>query len=118
MPRADGSMSPEDIYYGIKSDYHHLKDARTWGCPAYVLDPTLQDGKKLPQWKQRSRLGHFSGKSKEHARSVGLIRKLKTGGILPQFNVVYDDQFTTVGSDITRDNIPVPEGFDELLTYS
>jgi hypothetical protein len=32
--------------------------------------------------------------------------------------VVYDDQFTTVGSDITRDNIPVPEGFDELLKYS
>ena len=118
MPKQDGRLSPEEIYYGIKSDYHHLKDARTWGCPAYVLDPTLQDGKKLPRWKPRSRLGQFLGRSREHAGSVGLIRNLKTGGVSPQFNVVYDDQFTTVGSDITRDNIPVPEGFDELLKYS
>ena len=120
MQKVDGMcrMSLEEIYYGIKSDYNHLKDARTWGCPAYVLDPTLQDGKKLPRWKPRSRLGQFLGRSREHARSVGLIRNLRTGGVSPQFNVVYDDHFTTVGSDITRDNIPVPEGFDELLKYS
>ena len=90
----------------------------TWGCPAYVLDPTLQDGKKLPRWKPRSRLGQFLGRSREHAGYIGLVRNLRTGGVSPQFNVVYDDQFTTVGSDIMRDNIPESEGFDELLKYS
>ena len=35
MRKSDGRMSPEEIYYGIKSDYHHLKDARTWGSAFY-----------------------------------------------------------------------------------
>ena len=26
----------------------HLACIHVWGCPAYVLHPTLQDGKKIP----------------------------------------------------------------------
>ena len=118
MPRRDGGLSPEEVFYSIKSDYSHIKEARTWGCPAYVLDPKLQDGKKLPRWKPRSRLGQFMGRSREHASNVGLIRNLRTGAVSPQFNVVYDDHFTTVGADTSLDNIPVPDGFDELMRFS
>ena len=118
MPKQDTGISPEEIFYGVKSDHSQLREARTWGCPAYVLDPKLQDGKKIPKWKPRSRLGQFLGRSRAHAGNVGLIRNLKTGAISPQFHVVYDDQFTTVGADITQDNIPVPDGFDELMRFS
>jgi hypothetical protein len=24
-----------------------------WGCPVYVLDKTIADGKIIPQWKPR-----------------------------------------------------------------
>ena len=118
MPRKDGGLSPEEIFYSVKSDYEAIREAKCWGCPAYVLDPKLQDGKKLPRWNPRSRLGQFLGRSKKHAGSVGLIRNLNTGAISPQFHVVYDNDFTTVDSVTNLDNIAVPEGFDSLLTHS
>jgi hypothetical protein len=118
MPRANGGLAPEEIFFGIKSDYADLRDARVWGCPAYVLDPKLQDGKKIPRWNPRSKLGQFVGRSQFHAANIGMIRNLRTGAISPQFNVVYDDHFTTVGADITGDNLPVPHGFDELMRLS
>ncbi len=72
MPSADGSLSPEEKFYGVKSDYKHIKQARTWGCPAYMLDLRLQDGKKIPRWDPRSRLGQFLGRSHMHAGTIGL----------------------------------------------
>ena len=95
MPKQDTGISPEVIFYSVKSDHSQLCEARTWGCPAYVLDPKLQDGKKIPKWKPCSCLGQFLGRStRAHAGNVGLIRILRTGAISPQFHVVYDDQFT------------------------
>jgi hypothetical protein len=85
--------------------------------PTYVLDPKLQDGKKLPRWNPRSKLGQFLGRSTLHASSIGLIRNLRTGAVSPQFHVVYDDHFTTVGADVTGDNLPVPTGFNNLMTF-
>ena len=35
-----------------------------------------------------------------------------------QYNVVYDNYFTTVGLDVHHANIPVPEGFHQLLEFS
>ena len=91
--------------------------ARCWGCPAYVLDPTLQDGKKLPQWNLRSRLGQFLGWSDKHSSTVGLIRNCKTDAITTQFHVVYDDHFSATSSDLNHDNIPIPdcEGFIKAM---
>ena len=54
-----------------------------------------------------------------HASSIGVIRNLRTGVlVLPQFHVVYDDHFTTVGADVTGDNLPVPTGFNNLMIFS
>ena len=118
MPKKDGASSPEEIFYSIKSDYQAIREAKCWGCPAYVLDPKLQDGKKLPRWSPRSRLGQFLGRSKKHAGSVGLIKNLITGKISPQYHVVYDNHFTTVESETNVDNIPTPKGFNELMFES
>jgi hypothetical protein len=115
MPKKDGANSPEEIFYSIKSDHSAIREAKCWGCPAYVLDPKLQDGKKLPRWNPRSKLGQFLGRSKKHAGSVGLIRNLGTGKISPQYHVVYDNHFTTVDSITNLDNVPVPDGFDKLV---
>ncbi len=118
MPRGKAQLSPMELFFDIKSDYQDLKSAKVWGCPAYVLDPKLQDGKKLPRWNPRSKLGQFLGRSDEHASNIGLIRNLKTGAISAQFHVVYDNHFTTVDSDHTADNLPVPPAFHHLMEFS
>ena len=72
-----------------------LSNARVWGCPAYVLDPKLQDGHKLPKWMKRSHLGMNLGVSDSHSDTVGRILNLETGAITPQYHLVYDELFTT-----------------------
>ena len=91
---------------------------KVWGCPVYVLDPTVQDGKKLPRWKPKSRRGQFLGFSKRHANTVGLIRNLTTGSISTQFHVVYDDWFTTIPSTVgVHDEEEVPDTWEDLLAF-
>ena len=63
-------------------------------------------------------MGQFLGRSDEHAGSVGLIRNLKTGTVSAQFHVVYDNHFSTVTSDWTADNVPVPPSFHDLYKFS
>jgi len=89
-------VAPIELYTGTKLDVGGLSNEHTWGCPAYVLDPKLQDGKKLPKWDFRTRQGQYLGKSPKHASSIGLIRNLNTGFISPQFHVIYDHKFETV----------------------
>jgi hypothetical protein len=98
-PNRSSGFSPIEIFSGTKLDTMVLPDARTWGCPTYVLDPTLQDGKKIPKWKPRSRRGQFLGISKSHATSIGLVRNLRTGFVSPQFHVIYDELFQTIHSE-------------------
>jgi hypothetical protein len=51
---------------------------------------------------RKTRRGQFLGFSSTHARTVGLIRNLRTGSITPQFHCVHDSEFqTTHASDGT-----------------
>ena len=118
MPRKASGLSPMEVFYDTKSDHQELRGAKVWGCPAYVLDPRIQDGKKIPRWNPRSKMGQFLGRSTEHAGSVGLIRNLKTNAVTTQFHVVYDNHFSTVKSDFTADNVPVPPEFHDLYRFS
>ena len=105
LPSRENGLSPIEIFSQQKMslDYEHLRRAHVWGCPVYVLDPKLQDGKKLPKWSPRAKRGMFVGQSLDHATSIGRILNLETGSITSQFHVVYDDFFTTVPSvDATK----------------
>ena len=44
-------IAPADLFTGVQIPQHKLKSFHTWGCPVYVLDPKLQQGKKLPRWE-------------------------------------------------------------------
>ncbi len=74
---------------------NRLLDFHPFGCPIFVLDPSLQQGHKIPHWKPHSRVDVFLGLSPNHASSVPLVLSTTTGLISPQFHVVYDDYFTT-----------------------
>ena len=114
-PQVDlGHRSPEEVWTQSKSSHSALTNARVWGCPLYILDPRLQDGKKIPKWEPRSRRGQYVGASPLHASSVGVVRNLRTDNLSPQFHVVYDNFFHTV---YNGDN-EAPENWDDLVIYS
>ena len=97
LPRSHG-YSPLEIFAQTKMDHEELRRAKVWGCPVYVLEPKLQDGKKVPKWAKRARRGRFVGFSSRHSSVVGMILNLSTGKISPQYHVVYDELFQTVPS--------------------
>jgi hypothetical protein len=92
-------MAPIEIFTGSKipEDREPLKHSHVWGCPAYVLNPQLQDGMRIRKWVTQLRRGQCMGVSPEHSTSDGRIQNLDTGHISsPQFHIVYDDHFSTV----------------------
>jgi len=97
----------DEIWSLSKSDHHNLQTIHPWGCPAYVLDPKLREGGKIPKWAPRSHCGQYMGHSTIHTSSVGLVRHLQTAHISPQFHMVYNDYFETIHSD--ESDQPPPE---------
>jgi hypothetical protein len=75
-----------------------LKGAHVFGCPVYVLDAALQDGKKIPKWAPRARLGLFLGFFDLHSSQVPLVLNVDSKKISPQYHVIFDDDFHTVNS--------------------
>jgi hypothetical protein len=112
----DKGIAPADVFTGSQSPRHKIRDLHVWGCPTYVLDPTLQQGQKLPRWQPRSRQGMFLGLSPKHSSDVPLILNLQTGSISPQFHVVFDDHFSSVPSIGIEED--APDFWKELLLDS
>ena len=61
-----------------------------------MLDPKLQDGKKLTKWQACARRGQCLGVSPDHSSTIGRILNLCSGFISPQYHVIYNDLFSTV----------------------
>lgn len=99
LPNQVTGSSIMEILTGTRSSHRDLLRTHVWGCPVYVLDPKLQDGKKIPNWNRRSCLGQFVGFSKCHSTLVANVCHLDTGHVSPQFHVVFDNHFHTMFSD-------------------
>jgi hypothetical protein len=96
-PHSAQEQSPTAKFTGTTEEpktkhFHHF------GCPVYVTDTGMQQGRKGPKWLQRARLGLYLGTSPIHSRSVALVLNLDTGLASPQFHVAFDDLFETVQS--------------------
>ena len=50
MPNRYFGLTPMELLTNIKADHRDLLRAHVWGCPCYVLDRKIQDGKKLPKF--------------------------------------------------------------------
>ena len=74
----------------------NVKHAKTFGCPCYVLDNSLQSGSIFHKWNQRARVGIYIGRSPQHARNVSLVLDRNSGLVSPQFHVEHDNEFDTV----------------------
>jgi hypothetical protein len=105
LPDITTRLSPIEVF--TKSsfpDNRHLQRVRVFGCPVYVLHPTLQDAKKLPKWQRKSWRGIFLGFSPHHSTNVSLVLNPVTGSITPQYHVVFDEKFSTTVSTVTEDS--------------
>ena len=63
LPNPTSGLTPLEVLSGTKWSASKFHDLHVWGSPVYVLDPTLQDGKKIPRWKPRSRRAIYLGVS-------------------------------------------------------
>jgi hypothetical protein len=111
--RSLGGLSPNEFWSGSRSDHSDLKRTHVFGCPVYVLDPDLQDGKRIPKWTSRARKGMFVGFSSEHSSQCPLVLNLETGHISPQYHVVFDDKFASVVS-LDKSHADVESVFESL----
>ena len=115
IPQMSHGLTPEEVFTGCKTPNHDaLLQARVWGCPVYVLDPKLQDGKHLPKFTRRSRQGMYVGKSAQHSTLIGRILNLDSGAVSPQYHVIYDEKFSTVGGRL-EDPLTTTEWNNMLL---
>lgn len=80
----------------------NLSHYHTFGCPVYVLDGNLQNGRSIKKWLPRARLGMYLGNSPSHASSVSLVLHLNSGCVSPQFHVRHDDMFETLSYQSNR----------------
>jgi hypothetical protein len=96
VPNLDSGVAPVDLFTRSRWEQHKFHDLHVWGCPVYVLDKTISDGKKLPRWKPRSKRTINMGTSPLHASTVPLILNPDTGAITAAFHVVFDDWFATI----------------------
>ena len=106
LPNPTSGLTPLEVLSGTKWLSSKFHDLHVWGSPVYVLDPTLQDGKKIPRWKPQSRRAVYLGVSKLHSSNCPLVLNLQTGRISPQYHCVFDDWFSTVETNVPVDEIP------------
>jgi hypothetical protein len=114
VPNVVSGLLPIELATRTAQRSTDFKTLHVWGSPAYVLDPKLQDGHKLPKSKPRSRRAIFLGLSKRHAATIPLVLNCQTSAISAQFHVIFDDWFTTVVST-TADDDSVPEWWSNLF---
>ena len=100
MPNQTTGLAPVDVFTKSRWQQHKFHDLHVWGCPVYVLDKTIADGRKLPRWKPRSVRCVNMGLSSKHASTVPIVLNPSTGYITPQFHVVFDDWFSTISTAI------------------
>ncbi len=98
LPNMESGRTPNEIWSGVHSPSSELSRTHIFGCPKYVLDASLQDGKKILKWNPRAHLGLFLGFSDLHSSQVLLVLNVATGHISPQFHIIFDNKFETVNS--------------------
>ncbi len=96
VPNRQSGLTPLEFLTKSKVDHRDLLCAHVWGCLAIVLEPQLQNDKKLPKWNRHAQVGQFLGYLDEHLSLVANVHHLSTGYVSPKFHVVFDELFETV----------------------
>ena len=98
LPTVSTGLSPTDLWSKSRFSLRNLHTLHVWGSPVYVLQKRLADGKSIGRWEPRSQRCVNLGFSNLHSKTVPLVLNPATGSITPQWNVTFDDWFSTVSS--------------------
>ena len=99
IPNISTGLSPIDLWTRSRFPLRKLHDLHVWGSPAYVLQKRLADGKSVGRWEPRSQRCVNVGFSALHSKEVPYVLNPSTGSITPQWNITFDDYFSTVSSN-------------------
>ena len=110
LPTGTDGDSPLEIF-GPTEVRPKLKHFHTFGCPVFALDARPQDGKSIPKWNLRYRIGLYLGNSPRHARSISLVLHLNTAHVSPQFHIQHDQFFETVNKADSNKPCKIVAGF-------
>jgi hypothetical protein len=91
-------QTPISILHSVPSNTVPFKPFHTLFCPVYVLDLHIQSAGNPgpPKWEPQSCISVYLGHSPFHAGNMALIFNPRTGHILPQYHMVFDDTFLTI----------------------
>jgi hypothetical protein len=116
LPDTTTRLSPIEFFTKTTfPDHRHLQRISVFGCPVFVLYPTLQDAKKLLKWQRRSSKGIFLGFSPKHHTNVALVLNPETGSLTPHYHVVFDEKISTITFNVQTDSIPDLKPWRTLL---
>ena len=104
VPNELTGLAPINIFTHTCWTQSKFHDLHVWGCPVYVLNSTIANGKKLPCWKPCLHHSINMGHSPKHASTVPLVLNPASGAITTTFHIIFDDWFATVTS--TMDLLP------------
>jgi transposase InsO family protein len=99
VPSPENGLMSVDLWTKTRYPIQKFHNLHVFGCPVYVLEKNLADGKSLGRWKARSNRCLYLGLSMQHSAEAALVLNPNTGRITPQWNVVFDDEFATVATD-------------------
>ena len=92
----DDVITPMEKFAGTTTEIY-IKNHHIWGLPVYVLDGIFKVNiSVIPYWDACSHAGIYLVHSSFHSGSVALGQNPATSQVSPQFNVVFDDKFSTV----------------------
>ena len=83
LSQIETGVCPDELWSQSCHSHKYFRRAHVFGCPVYVLEPKLQNGKKIPKWDPHARLGMFVEFSTLHSSLVPLVLNLRAGKILP-----------------------------------
>jgi hypothetical protein len=92
------SHTPESKFYDVNIENIPVKTFHTIFCPCYVLESRLHNAGSIgpPKWEPGSNIRVYLGHSPFHAGCVALVYNPSTGHVIPQYHVVFDNDFTMV----------------------
>ena len=100
VPNFASGLCPSDVFTKSRWEQRKYHDLHVWGCPVYVLEKAIAEGKKLPGWIPWFMCCVNMGLSKNHTSTAPLALNPETGYITPQYHVVLDDWFATVATNV------------------
>ena len=110
----DDEITPMEKFSGTTTDIYP-KNHHTWGCPVYILDAIFQGNLAgISKWEPRSHAGIYLVHSTFHSGSVALFLNPENGHVSPQFNVVFDDEFSKV--PLMREG-KIPPNWKDLVQH-